>query len=132
MDGLIGGHKRQAVGHFKAFLAEGAALAHAADTEGGFMDQLKGQARRHLRGGTLGPAAKQIPGAQAQMLRDQQPQAELIAGNLIGQQLAHLPLQAFGIGRFGALFAAGALGLDGSQWSLGIKGVEFFFAVRNR
>jgi hypothetical protein len=66
------------------------------------------------------------------MLRDEQPQAELIARDFIGQQLAHVSLQAPGIDRFSPLFAASALGLDGAGRSFGIKLVEFFFAGRNR
>ena len=66
------------------------------------------------------------------MFRDEQPQAELIARDFIGQQLADVPLQAFGVGRFGALFAPGALGLDGGSRRLRIKFAEFFFAGRNR
>jgi len=64
MDRLIGGHKGQAVGEFKALLAEGASLANAGDTERGFMDQLEGQARFDRGGGAARPAPEQIPGAQ--------------------------------------------------------------------
>ena len=48
------------------------------------------------------------------------------------QPLAHLSLQAFGIRWKMALFTAGALGLN-ELWRVGgVKGVEFFFAGRNR
>ena len=113
VDSLVGGDKGQSVGHFKTLLTERATLTHARDAEGGFMHQLQGQTRFHVGGWATGPTTEQIPGAQAQMFRHQQPQAELIAGNLIGQQLPHVPLQALGIDRFSALFAASALGLDG-------------------
>jgi hypothetical protein len=62
----------------------------------------------------------------------QQPNADLIAGNFVGQSLANLPLQAFGISRERTLFFTGALGLDELGWVGGVKGVEFFFAGRNR
>jgi hypothetical protein len=85
-----------------------------------------------LLGGPTGPGAEQIPGAQAQVLGQEQPDADLVAGDLVGQSLADLTFQAFGISRGRALFAAGALGLDKLGREGGVKGVEFFFAGRNR
>ena len=72
------------------------------------------------------------PNAQTQVFGQQQPDADLIAGNFVGQSLANLTLQASGIGFEGTLFFAGALGLDKLGRVGGIKGVEFFFAGRNR
>ena len=132
VDGLVGGDKGQAVGDLKTLLTERAALAHPADAQSGLMHQLERQVRFHRWAWTSGPATEQVPGAQAQMFGRQQPQAQLIARNFIGQQLAHLPLQAFGISRFDPLFAAGALGLEATAWNFGIKLAEFFFAGRNR
>ncbi len=66
------------------------------------------------------------------MLGQKKPNPDLIAGDPLGQSLADLALQASGIGREGALFFAGALGLDKLGWVGGLKGVEFFFAGRNR
>jgi hypothetical protein len=66
------------------------------------------------------------------VLGQQEPDAQLIARNLIGQDLADLAFQAFGIGWEGTLFFASALGLNKLGWVGGIKGVEFFFAGRNR
>jgi hypothetical protein len=66
------------------------------------------------------------------MLRQQEPDADLVAGDFLGQRLADLALQAAGIGGQGALFGAGALGLDKLRGIGGVKGVEFFFAGRNR
>lgn len=66
------------------------------------------------------------------MFGQQQPDADLIARNFIGQRLADLPLQAFGIGWQGTLLFASALGLNKLGRVGGIKGVEFFFAGRNR
>ena len=65
------------------------------------------------------------------MLGQEQPQTDLVAGDLIGQQLAHLPLETRRVGRFQALAFGGALGEDGRGRRLGIKDVEFFFAGRN-
>jgi len=63
---------------------------------------------------------------------EQEPNADLVARNLVGQHLADLSLQALGIGGRRALLFAGALGLDKLGRVGGIKGVEFFFAGRNR
>jgi hypothetical protein len=46
------------------------------------------------------------------MLRSQEPDSDLVAGNFVGQQLANPSLKAGRIARFGALFASGSLGLD--------------------
>ena len=44
------------------------------------------------------------------MLRRQEPDSDLVAGNLVGQQLANLSLKAGRIAGFSALFAPGTLG----------------------
>jgi hypothetical protein len=46
------------------------------------------------------------------MFRSQQPDSEVITGDLIGQQLANLPLKAGRIARFKASFTPGTLCLD--------------------
>lgn len=102
------------------------------DAQSGFMNQLQGQPGLDRGSGLSGPGAEQIPSAQAQMLRDQQPDANLIARDFVGQQLANGPFQAFGIGRFGALFAPSALSLSDGGRDLRIKEIEFFFGGRNR
>ena len=132
MNGLVTGDEGQPVGHFKAFLAEGASAAQIAVTQGRFVDDLQGQSWcQFLRAG-LGPAAEQVPGSQAQVFGHQQPDADLVAGDLVGQQLPDLPLQALRVGGFSPLTLGGALGENGCRRGLGIKGVEFFFAGRNR
>jgi hypothetical protein len=96
------------------------------------MDQLQSQARFHGFGRRPRPTAEQVPGAQAEVFRNQQPDADLVAGDFVGEQLAHLPFQAGRVAGFEAAFAARALGLDLAGRRLGVKGVEFFFAGRNR
>ena len=83
-------------------------------------------------GGSPGPAQEQIPGAQPQMLRDEQPNAHLVAGDFVGQQLAHLPLQTPGIGRSQMELAAGPLRRHVLRRVGRVKRVEFFFAGRSR
>ena len=66
------------------------------------------------------------------MFGRQQPDADLIAGDFVGEQLANLPLEAGRVAAFRALLAPGALGLDLFKRRLGTKRVEFFFATRSR
>ena len=96
------------------------------------MNDLQSQARRHFFRAGPRPATEQVPSAQAQVFGQQQPDTDLVAGDLVGQQLAHLPLQTRRIGRLGALVVGGALGEDEVGSRFGIKGVEFFLEDRNR
>lgn len=93
---------------------------------------MQSQTRLDSLGGQARPGAHQVPSAQTQVLGQQKPNADLIARNLVGQSLADLSLQAFGIGWERTLLFAGALGLDELRRVGRIKGVEFFFAGRNR
>lgn len=100
--------------------------------QSGLVDDLERQSRGQILGLGLGPTADQLPGSQAQMFGHQQPDADLIAGDAVGQQLTDPPLQALRVGRLTALPFGGALGEDGRAGRLGVKGVEFFFAGRSR
>ena len=66
------------------------------------------------------------------MLRGQEPDADLVARNLVGQQLANRSLKTGWIGGLSALFASGPLGLDLLGQALRATGVEFFFATQSR
>src|ERR1700731_4453436 len=66
------------------------------------------------------------------MLRRQEPDSDLVAGNLIGQQLANRSLKAGRVARLSALFASGPLGLDLLGHAFRTTGVEFFFANQSR
>ena len=66
------------------------------------------------------------------MLRRQEPDSDLVAGNLVGQQLANLSLKTGRIARLSALFAPGTLGLDLLRRAFRATGVEFFFANQSR
>ena len=96
------------------------------------MDQVQSHARPKTFSTALAPSTEQIPAAQAQMFRGQEPDADLVARNLVSQQLANLPLQAGWIARLEAFFASGALGLDKLGCGFRPTGVEFFFANRSR
>ena len=132
MDRGVSGHERQAIGQFKALLGQAAALAIGAQTHSGLIDQVQSQASFDPLGGCARPRAHEVPGSQAQVLWQQEPDADLIAGNFIGQELADPSLQALGISGCQALLLASALGLNELRRVGGIKGVEFFFAGRNR
>ena len=96
------------------------------------MDQLQGQTRLDLGGVLAGPAQEQVPGSQAQVFGDQQPDAEQVAGDLITEQLPNRSLDAGGIGRFDPTGFFRALGVD-QRWLWGGKwDVEFFFEGRSR
>ncbi len=90
------------------------------------MDQLQREPRFNAGAVLARPSTQQIPSTQTQVLRKQQPQADHIAVNLIGQELAHSAFQAGRITRlrFGA--GPGPLGLD-RRFGYRTKAVEFFF-----
>jgi hypothetical protein len=63
------------------------------------------------------------------VLGDQQPKADKIAGDLIGQELPHAALEAERIARLGAGAFLGPLGLDFPISDRSIL-IEFFFEGR--
>ena len=93
------------------------------------MDQLQRQARLDPSPGLTAPTAKQIPRSQPQVLGNQQPKADQVAGDLVGQQLPHAAFQAGRIARLGAGAFLGPLGLD-LQFTLRAVLIEFFFEAR--
>jgi hypothetical protein len=129
MNRWIAGDKREPIGQFKAFLGERAPVAQATRTERGFMDQLQRQSGLNTGPVPCCPTTEQIPGAQTQVLWNQQPQTDQIAIDLIGQQLTDSAFNAGGVGGlcFGAFF--GPLGFDG-ELSTGTVTMEFFFEGR--
>lgn len=132
MDGPITGDKGQTVGHFKTLLAEGALLALPGEAQGGFVDQLQGEARFDFGGVFAGPSAQQVPGAQAQMFGDEQPDADEIAQDLVAQQLSEGPLDASWVSGFRAPGLFGALGVNQPRLGGGERDMEFFFEDRSR
>ncbi len=73
VDGDIGGDKGKSIGQFEAALPQAASFADAGDAEGGFVDQLQGESRFDAGAGASGPAAEEIPSAEAEMFGDEQP-----------------------------------------------------------
>ena len=66
------------------------------------------------------------------MLRGQEPDSDLVAGNLVGQQLANRAFKTGRITGLRALLASGPLGLDLLGQAFRATGVEFFFATQSR
>jgi len=130
MDGRVTGNKGQTTGQFKAGLTRGAALAHPRHTQGRLMDQLERQTRPHRVSGLATPGAQQVPGAQAQVFGQQEPETGQGAVDFIGQQLADAAFEAFGIGGLELLAQQAALGLNLCGKRAGAEDVEFFFAGR--
>ncbi len=126
VNGLIAGDKRQTVGGLKSFLRQRASLPVRAQAHGRLVDHMQGQARLQLPSRLAGPAQEQVPSAQAQMPGHQQPDADLISGNLVGEQLPDLLFEALGVSRSPTLLTTRALGLNKLGWVGRIKGSEFF------
>jgi len=63
------------------------------------------------------------------MLRDQQPQAQQIAGGLIGEDLTDLAFDAARVGAHAPFCLSGALNLKGRGRIFGVEGIEFFFCT---
>ncbi len=129
MDGLVGGEEGQTVRELEALLRERAVLARSKGAQRRLVNQLKCEARFDTLAGLASPPAEQIPGSQAQMLGDQQPKADQVATDFIGQQLAHAALETGGITRFGLGAFFGPTSLDG-RFRVGTIAMKFFFAGR--
>lgn len=130
MDGDITGHKRQSISHFKALMAERSGLPFSGDTQGRFMNQLQRHPGIDFCGLFASPATKEIPGAEAQVLRDKHPDAGEVTRNLVTKDLANL---SFNTGRITGHHAASALGFLGFNLGRSRQGkldVEFFFEGR--
>jgi len=91
---------------------------------------LQGQAGGEVGRRGSGPAGEQIPGSQAQVLGYEQPEADQVAGNLIGQELADAAFDAEVIELFPAIFADGSIGFQLHGGTLGVELIEFFFAAQ--
>ena len=66
------------------------------------------------------------------MFRGEQPEANQVAGNLIGQQLADAAFDAERLESFAPVFSQRTKGLQFHGRTLGVELIEFFFAARTR
>jgi len=134
MDGTVGRQPSQPIGQFEARVPEGAIVTKRWPTQRRLVHQVQPQARVQsiLIGRFTRPCPQQVPGAQTQVLRDEQPQSEQITGNFISQELPNLSFHAAGIGWFELDSLSGALSGQRRRGVFGVECVEFFFARRNR
>ena len=126
VDGLIRGDEGQAVGQLESLLSQAAPPAQTGHAQRGLAHQLQGQARLDALRAFSGPAAQQVPRAEAQMLGDEESQAGVRARDLVSQQLADAALEGGRVGRIAAAGRFRALRQD----RLGRRGsglVEVFF-----
>ena len=90
------------------------------------MEQLQSQAWLDPCAGLVRPTAEQVPGAQTQVLGDQQPQPQEGTTDLVRQELADAAFEAGGIDRSEGGVCPSAL--DEQRWFRGrLAAVEFFF-----
>src|SRR2546427_11742678 len=95
----VGHDERQTVEPFDPLVAQRPLLANASDTSGGCMDQLEGHPWLDALAWLSGPSTDQLPGAQPQVCRHQEPEADHIATDLVGQELSHPAFEACGVAR---------------------------------
>lgn len=128
VDGLVAGHEGKAVGYLEPLLAYGDAIPQEGP-ERRLVDQMQRQARGKVVGARAGaPAAQQIPRPQTEQLRHEQPDADHVAGHLVGEQLPHGPLDVLRRAGLGAQRAPRAPRLDGTGGvQCRIQGVEPLF-----
>ena len=90
-----------------------------------FLDQLQGQARLDtLWSGD--PATDEVPDAQAEEFGGEQPQAEKVARDLVGQELAYATFQAECVAGDGPGASLGGLDRQG-RLRVRTVAIEFFF-----
>jgi len=83
--GHITGHEGQPIGQLESALTENSLLAQDRGAQRGLVDQLERQAGLDPPAGLTAPTAKQIPRSQPQVLGNQKPEADEVAGDLVGQ-----------------------------------------------
>ena len=125
-------HKRQSVSHFEALLTQGALVPFAGNAKSGFVDQLECHPGFYLTGRFAGPAAQQVPGAQAQVFGSQEPDTNQVAGDLVAQELPDLPFDAAAITGLKATRGFCSLRFDAWRRGRGKPKMEFFFGDRIR
>jgi hypothetical protein len=125
----ITGQKGKPIGQFEALLAQGAALTDAGGTKGRLMHELQGEPRLDAFAGLSRPALQQVPGSQAEMFGDQEPETDQVAADLVGQELAQAAFDATRIARLGSDACGSALGLE-KGFGIRTVAIEFFFVSR--
>jgi hypothetical protein len=83
--------ERKSVEDLEAAQRYAATLAKSLEAQGGLMHQLQRQTRFDPHGGLLRPAAEQVPRSQAEMFRDQQPQAPTMMSPILSANRCRTP-----------------------------------------
>jgi hypothetical protein len=96
-----------------------------------FVNQLQGQPRPDGSARLPSPATEKIPGSQAQVLGNEEPDADQVATDAVGQRLANAVFDGGGVAGTQTAAASGGRGLDGRD-NAGTTFIEFFFAGRIR
>jgi|GEM_PF-5550665 len=123
-----GGHDdRQTVAPCEPLGAQGPLRAHARDTSGGFLDPLACNPWRDALAWLSGPSTAQLPGAQPQGCRHQEPEADQLATDRVGQALSPPAFEAWGGARFRWQTLCGSLRVKG-RGRLWTRAVQVFFA----
>ena len=91
------------------------------------MDQLEGKPWLDALAWLSGPSTDQLPGAQPQVFRNQEPEADHIATDLVGQELSHPAFKACGVARFRFQTLFGSLSVNG-RFRLWTRAGQVFFA----
>ena len=132
MHRCIRGQERKPVQNLEAAEHDITALAGSLQAQGRLVDQLHGQSRFGPHGRLPRPTAQQVPGAQAEVFRDQQPQAHRRVTDLVGESLSNAALDAERI----AVDVPNRLARDPGHDLFGHHArtalVEFFFEARIR
>jgi hypothetical protein len=110
-------------------LVDGAAVPQAGGAQSRLVDQLQRQARFDTIGFLGSPRAEEVPGTQPEQFGGKQPDADQVAHDLVGEELAHTPFDAPRITGDGRLLRLGGLRF---QRRLVIRAIaiEFFFEGR--
>ena len=90
------------------------------------MDQLEGKPWLDALAWLSSPSTYQLPGAQPQVFRNQEPEADPMATDLVGQELSHPAFEACRVARFRFQMFFGSLRLHG-RFRLWAIAVQFFF-----
>src|SRR5467141_335226 len=93
------------------------------------MDQLECNPWLDALARLSGPSTDQLPGAQPQVFRNQEPEADHIATDLVGQELSHPAFKACGVARFRFQTLFGSLSVNG-RFRLWTIAVQFFLKAK--
>ena len=124
--------ERKSIEDLEAAEGQTPSLADPLEAQGRLVDQLHGQSRLEPHSGLSRPTAQQVPRAQPEVFRNQQPQAHRGVTDLVGESLSDAAFEAdrIAVGLTNHLTAD--LGRDLFGGPARPAAVEFFFAGHTR